>query len=600
MRAAWVSNDGSCAALSPRQFRAISVALLVAVFLWDITTTVPTGPAYFGVIALTFWSHDRWMPMAVSVACGALVFGALAFTDKGMPWTSVLTLRSTASVVMVACGWFLTKHLELVAASAQRELMLRTIFDSEPACVKVLARDNTLIEMNRGGLAMIEVDSLDAVKGREIWPLVAAPHRDAFAQLTKDVFDGRSGSLQFEIVGLRGTRRWLETHGAPLRDETGRITAMLAVSHDITLRRQAEALLLDSEQRLHQAASIAGLGFFEHDRHTNRVYWSDRTREILGMPRDVTPGLAEALEWTHPDDRGRCMAAIEQASDPRGDGTVTIVFRIVRPDGEVRRVSVRSQTQFEDGPEGRQPVRTLGTVFDVTERHRAEEQRDALALRVLQVQEDERRAVARDLHDEIGQALSALKLNLLSLRRDATDPARVVGDSLQIADEVLQHVRDIALSLRPVALDDLGLGAAVQWYVEQTAARTGLELSCIIDPALPAASPATEIACFRVLQEALTNVHRHARATRAAVRLSWDGTGLELAVNDDGMGFNPAEVSHDGNTHADHMGLIGIRERASLLRGEATVRSAPGAGCEVRVRFPLAVAADRSTAAVGA
>jgi PAS domain S-box-containing protein len=125
---------------------------------------------------------------------------------------------------------------------------------------------------------------------------------------------------------------------------------MLAVSHDITLRRQAEALLLDSEQRLHQAASIAGLGFFDYDRRTNRVYWSDGTREILGMPRDATPGLAEALEWTHPDDRARCIAAIAQAKDPRGDGNVQIEYRIVRPDGEARRVSIRSQTQFEDMP----------------------------------------------------------------------------------------------------------------------------------------------------------------------------------------------------------------------------------------------------------
>jgi two-component system, NarL family, sensor histidine kinase UhpB len=598
MRAAWVGSDGSCAALSPPQFRAVLFSVVSITFLVDVTTNLPIAATYFTVIAATVWSHDRWMPAAVSGVCAGLLPMATLFTDKGLPEVWLMPPRAASAVVMLGAGWLITKHRGLVTASLQRELMLRTIFDSEPACVKLLGPDNTLIEMNRGGLTMIEADRLDIVKGHDVLPLVTAPHREAFAQLTKDVFDGKSGSVQFEIVGLRGTHRWLETHGAPLRDEMGRITAMLAVSHDITLRRQAEALLLDSEQRLHQAASIAGLGFFDYDRRTNRVYWSDGTREILGMPRDATPGLAEALEWTHPDDRDRCIAAIAQAKDPRGDGNVTIECRIVRADGEARRVSIRSQTQFEDTPDGRQPVRTLGTVFDVTERHRAAEQRDALALRVLQVQEDERRAVARDLHDEIGQALSALKLNLLSLRRNAGDPARVVGDSLQIADEVLQQVRDIALSLRPVALDDLGLGAAVQWYVEQTAARTGLDLSSTIDPELPAASPVTEIACFRVLQEALTNVHRHSRATRAHVRLSWDGTGLELVVKDDGIGFSPAGVPHQGKTQADHMGLIGIRERASLLRGEATVTSQPGAGCEVRVRFPVAVDADR-TAAVG-
>jgi len=597
MRSSWVSNDGSGAALSPRQFRAGSLACILLIFFLDITTDIPVAPTYFVVIAWTFWSHDRWMPIAVSTTCATLVFVALLFTDKGLPGLWLMSLRGMGALVMLGAGWLLTKHRELVTASVQRELVLRTIFDSEPACVKLLGPDHTLIEMNRGGLAMLEVDGLEVVKGRSVLPLVTPPHRAAVADLTRQVFEGKSGSLQFEVVGLRGTRRWLEMHGAPLRDESGQITAMLAVSHDITARRQAESLLLDSEQRLHQAASIAGLGFFEHDSATNRVYWSDGTREILGISRDVTPGLAEALEWTHPDDRDRCIAAIAQANDPHGDGTVTIEHRIVRPDGEIRRVSIRSHTQFENAPEGRRAVRTLGTMFDVTARHRAEEQRDALALRVLEVQEDERRAVARDLHDEIGQALSALKLNLLSLRRDASDPARVVADSLQIADEVLQQVRDIALSLRPVALDDLGLDAAIQWYVEQTAARTGLELSCTIDPGLPTASPVTEIACFRVLQEALTNVHRHAHATRALVRLSWDGTNLELVVRDDGIGFSLADGPQD--TQTEHMGLISIRERAALLRGHATVTSAPGAGCEVRVTFPLTVGADRAATGVG-
>jgi PAS domain S-box-containing protein len=597
MRSSWVNRDGSSAVLSPRQFRASCVLLLLVIFVIDITTSAPIATAYFAAIAWTFWSHDRWMPLAVSISSASLVFLAVPFTDKGVPTEWLLALCVSGSVVLLGAGWLVTKHRDLISASMGRELVLRTIFDSEPACVMLLGRDNTLIEMNRGGLAMIEVDDLESVRSNSVLPLFAPPHRDAFSQLTRDVFDGTSGALQCEIIGMRGTRRWLETSAAPLRDQTGRITAVLAVSHDITMRKRAEAQLRDSEQRLHQAASIAGLGFFEHDHRTDRLYWSDGMREIFGISLDVTPGVDAAVEYTHPDDRDLCKAAIARAADPRSDGTVLVEHRIVRPNGEIRRVSIRTHTQFEDTPDGRQASRTLGTVFDVTKRRHAEEQRDALALRVLEVQEDERRALARDLHDEIGQALSALKLNLLSLRRGAADPARVVADSLQITDEVLQHVRDIALSLRPVALDDLGLGAAVQWYVEQAAARTGLALSCTIDPELPSASPVTEIACFRVLQEALTNVHRHAHATRALVRLSWDGTRLELVVRDDGIGFSPAAVPQD--TQNEHMGLIGIRERAALLRGQATVTSAPGEGCEVRVTFPLAVGADRTATGVG-
>ncbi len=255
----------------------------------------------------------------------------------------------------------------------------------------------------------------------------------------------------------------------------------------------------------------------------------------------------------------------------------------------MRHVSTKSQTRFDAA--GR-PVKTVGTLFDVTERVRAEAQRDRLARRVLEVQEDERRAVARDLHDEIGQALSALKLNLLCLKRERTGNDRVVGDSLHIADEVLQQVRDLALSLRPSVLDDLGLGAAVQWYVEHSSARGGIRARCRVAPDLAPAPPTTEIACFRILQEALTNVHRHAGATTAEVWLHDDGQELELVVRDNGRGFHVDRVIA-GAERGSNMGLLSIRERAALLGGVAMITSTPGAGSEVRVRFPLVDAAER-------
>jgi two-component system sensor histidine kinase UhpB len=290
----------------------------------------------------------------------------------------------------------------------------------------------------------------------------------------------------------------------------------------------------------------------------------------------------------HPEDRERAVSTIARSYDPGGDGAMMLESRIVRPSGEVRHVSVKSQTRFDEA--GR-PLKTVGTVFDVTERMQAEAQRDRLARRVLEIQENERRAVARDLHDEIGQALSALKLNLLWLKRDGGND-RVVGDSLHIADEVLQQVRDIALSLRPSVLDDLGLGAAVQWYVEQSGARAGIRARCQLAPDLAPASPTTEIACFRVLQEALTNVHRHAGAASADVWLHDDGQHLELVVRDDGRGFDVHRVIA-GAERGSNMGLLSIRERAALLGGMATVTSTPGCGTEVRVRLPLTVAAER-------
>ena len=562
----WVTPDGACAVLTPWQFRAVIAALLLSVTAFDLVSTLPVGFFFLLPIVLTFWAHDRWLPAATArVAAVLMMFSGLATAP--MPGIDfIVTMRLGGVVIFLATGWVVARLRRVLAEGKERETVLRTIFDSEPACVKLLGPGCVLLDMNRAGLAMLEADSLDMLRGQCLLPIVADRDRAAVERLCESVFAGETANIQFEIVGLKGTRRWVEARVAPLRNAAGQVTAILGVTADITDRRRADEQLRDSEQRLTQAAGIAGLGFFEHDHGNGDVFWSSGARAIFGV--DATQPITHEMvvAMTHPDDRERAVSTIARSHDPRGDGSMTLESRILWPSGEVRHISVKSQTRFD---EAGQPLKTVGTVFDVTERVRAEAQRDRLARRVLEIQEDERRAVARDLHDEIGQALSALKLNLLCLKRDGTASDQVVGDSLHIADEVLQQVRDIALSLRPSVLDDLGLGAAVQWYVEQSGARGGLRVRCQVAPDLAPASPGTEIACFRVLQEALTNVHRHADATSAEVWLHDDGQELELVVRDNGRGFEVDRVIA-GAERGSNMGLLSIRERAALLGGVAT------------------------------
>ena len=121
MRSSWANNDGSCAVLSPRQFRASCVLLLLVIFVVDITTSAPIATAYFAAIAWTFWSHDRWMPLAVSIGSASLVFLALPFTDKGVPAEWLLALCVGGSVVLLGAGWLVTKHRDLISASAGRD-----------------------------------------------------------------------------------------------------------------------------------------------------------------------------------------------------------------------------------------------------------------------------------------------------------------------------------------------------------------------------------------------------------------------------------------------------------------------------------------------
>lgn len=213
------------------------------------------------------------------------------------------------------------------------------------------------------------------------------------------------------------------------------------------------------------------------------------------------------------------------------------------------------------------------------------EQRGVLLARIFEVQETERARIARDLHDELGQQLTAV---LLALRAaaDATDagPRRAALETARrLASESLESVRRLARGLALVVLHDLGLRAALERLCEDTAQAAGLEvvrdLAAVEDPL----TPRIEIAVYRVVQEALTNVARHAQARRVAVRLARDGTALELSVADDGKGPGLGDQAGRGG-----LGLQGMRERIGLLGGVLRVESAPGSGTLVTARIPKA------------
>jgi signal transduction histidine kinase len=216
------------------------------------------------------------------------------------------------------------------------------------------------------------------------------------------------------------------------------------------------------------------------------------------------------------------------------------------------------------------------------------ERLQALSRRLLEAQEAERRRLARELHDELGQALTAVKLNLLGASRVAGAAAQPgLTESIGIVERALQQVRDLSLGLRPSVLDDLGLVAALRWHLDRQCQRAGLAQEFAADPPDLRLSPELETACFRVAQEALTNVVRHARARRVGVSLSRQVTEVCLVVRDDGAGFDVAAACTRAS-RGESLGLLGMQERVLLSGGEIEIVSAVGQGTEVRVRWPLA------------
>src|ERR1700676_565437 len=221
---------------------------------------------------------------------------------------------------------------------------------------------------------------------------------------------------------------------------------------------------------------------------------------------------------------------------------------------------------------------------NIRDREQANKAVRELSRRLFQIQEDERRHLARELHDQLGQALTAAKIDLQAAQglEEHTAIVQRLDDSIATLERLLQQVRQLSLELRPPLLDDLGLVPALRWYLDQQAQRAGLRVEFFADPALERVDAAIETACFRVAQEALTNVVRHARAQTVSVELDRTPEALHLVVRDDGIGFDLMTAEQGAS-----LGLPGMRERVTLWGGELDCKSAPGRGTEVHAFFPV-------------
>jgi len=213
-------------------------------------------------------------------------------------------------------------------------------------------------------------------------------------------------------------------------------------------------------------------------------------------------------------------------------------------------------------------------------------QLQALSHRVLEAQEQERRRVALELHDELGQLLTAIKINLqLGERFKDRAPPDLYQENIRIVEDALRQVRSLATGLRPSMLDDLGLAPALKWMAEQSASRGGFEVRFHHERALERLAPEIETACFRIVQEALTNITRHAKASMVQIDLHHENGDMVLRVMDDGLGFDTAAM-HERATTGASLGVLGMQERATLLGGQLRIHSEPGQGSTVELRCP--------------
>lgn len=430
-----------------------------------------------------------------------------------------------------------------------------------------------------------------------------------------------------EIDGYVLDKRWVRKDGRVidgtvsvkcLRAEGGAVDYFVALLQDVTDRKRADQALRESEERFRNMADHAPVGVWVSDPGGACTYLNEWWHRLTGQPPGQGAGFGW-LECVHPDDRAGALAAFRAANGRRE--AFRLEYRLRRHDGEYRWAIDSAAPRL--GPAG-EFLGCVGSVLDVTdekrqeaalweardelegrvagrtaelaaandavraevrERRRAEVARTDLLRRLATAQEDERRRVARDLHDQLGQQLTALTLGLQAARDRGADPPDLARLQ-RAAEEVARGVHDVALRLRPTALDDFGLAAALRSAVEEWARGAGAEVTLDAAGLGPARlPPEVETALYRVVQEAVHNALKHAGPRRVSVLVERRNGHATVIIEDDGAGFDAGALL--AHPPAGRLGLVGMRERLALVGGTLEVESAPGSGTTVFARVPI-------------
>lgn len=375
-----------------------------------------------------------------------------------------------------------------------------------------------------------------------------------------------------------GVDRWLiQAWLAPIIQQTLREAKQKG-----TYTRPGQALLPRGSY-FRTLAEEAPVGIFCTDARGRCLYVNPQWSEMTGLLRHEAYGGG----WTralHPEDRDRVVGHWHRwvtTGEPLRDE-----FRFLRPDGAVMWVLSQGVPIYDDP---HLIAGYVGILSDITEQKRAQtallESKNAFTRQLLQAQEEERRRIARELHDEMGQMLTALKLELQETQREPVSPRVRLTESIEMIDQIMEQVRTLLADLRPAPLETLGLPAALRWYLNRQAERTGLKICFQADNLSGRLPTEIEVSGFRIVQEALTNVIRHARAQHVTVELRQEETVLWLSIKDDGIGFD-VNVAQEQAAARGSLGLLGMHERAELAGGHLSIISTPPHGTQIRVRFP--------------
>jgi len=486
----------------------------------------------------------------------------------------------------------ITKHKQAETELQSANEILRAVFQAAPVSIKVVDRDGKVLVWNPAAERIFGWSASEIIGNR--LSIVPKGKEKEFPGMLQSSLQGKTiQKLETRRQRKDGTEIDVSLSAAPLRDSSGNIIGGVAIMADITERKRAEKELQQSNQSLQALIEASPLAIIAVDKEGIVKSWNPAAQKIFGW--SAREALGHFIPVVPPDRKAEFHTILNKVL--KGEQIHGLTVKRWRKNGKLIDVSL-STAPLQD-IEGR-IVGTMGIVEDITERKEAEaelinsrEQLRLLTRKLESAREEEGTRIAREIHDEIGQLLTALKMDLAALKVGLSpDNQTLLGKvegMLSLVNSTLEAVHRIATELRPLILEEEGISATLEYEARKFQERTGIACQPEISPGEVKLDQERATALYRIVQEALTNIIRHAQATKVKISLIRKEGELILEVKDNGKGIEFGKAL-DPNS----LGIIGLKERALQFGGEVTITGSPAKGTTVTVRLPLAEAKSTS------
>ena len=542
------------------------------------------------------WAAVRFrqeMSATILAICFFIIWAGTAagygpFAERAAP-TEALRLAvmfsGSVGVILLIVGAIYNESKRVGVALRQSEEQFKNVFEHSETGMVIVELDGRFRAVNQAFAEMVGYSPAELERMR-FTDMTHQEDRERCLSEIRLLVEGKKNPLQLEkrYVRKNGRLMWGAVVGSAIRDPQGMPLYLVGQVQDITDRKRTEAALQESELKFRTLVeqSLVGVYIIQDNRF---VYVNKRAAEIYGYTPEEVLAMPTAMEVVLPED----LPVVQEHYRKRFSGetnTAHYTFRGRHKTGALIIVEVFGVLIDYGG----KPT-LIGTILDITEQKRAEEALHTLSARLLQLQDDERRRIARDLHDTTAQGLAALAMNLALLRNvDVNQRERlekITTESLTLAERSIQEIRTLSYLLHPPELEAVGLPGAIREYAAGFARRSGMEVAVEAAPDVGRLPRETELALFRIVQECLGNIRRHAHSDTATIRLHRNGHTVTLEIRDHGRGI-PAERLELISKGRGEMGvgIAGMRERLHQLKGKLDIESGP-TGTTMRATVPL-------------